>query len=95
MRTRVQARRTREPYWVDLWVTRSEIEAQVIRGVLDSSGIGTRLSPNPALTNLLHVEPVRIQVPRDQVSDAERVLHEARYIGNRCYRFEVIDGGLA
>lgn len=71
------------------------MEAQIVRGVLDASGIGTHLSPNPAALNLLHFEPVRVRVPRDQLFAAKRALREARFVGDRCYRFEVIDGGLA
>ena len=61
-------------YGVDFRVTRSEMEAQIVRGVLDASGIGTHLSPNPAALNLLHFEPVRVRVPRDQFFAAKRAL---------------------
>jgi len=80
---------------VDFLVVRSEIEAYVLRGVLDASGIGTHMAPNPSLHHLLHVGPVRIRVPKHQVPEAKRALREARFVGDRCYRFEVIDGGEA
>jgi hypothetical protein len=90
-----QLKGAHEPQWVDFLITESEVEAHVVRGVLDASGIGARVWPNPAVLNLLHLGPVRVRVPRDQFFAAQRALREARLVGDRCYRFEVIDGGLA
>jgi hypothetical protein len=94
-RRRKELRIPPEPYWVDFWITRSQVEAQVVRGVLDASGIGTHLSPHPVAFGLLPIGSLRVQVPKDQFFAAKRVLREARFIGDRCYRFEVIEGGRA
>ena len=55
----------------------SEVEADMIRGVLDSNGIPTLVVGAPQYPNL----GFQVQVPRGKVMEAQRLLEEARAAG--------------
>jgi Putative prokaryotic signal transducing protein len=55
----------------------SEVEADMIRGVLDSGGIPSLLVGGPEFPNL----GFQVMVPRGKVMEAQRLLEEAREAG--------------
>ena len=55
----------------------SEVEADMIRGVLDSNGIPTLVVGAPQYPNL----GFQVQVPRGKVKEAQRLIEEAKAAG--------------
>jgi hypothetical protein len=55
----------------------SEVEADMIRGVLDSGGIPSLLVGAPQFANL----GFQVQVPRGKVMEAQRLIEEAKLAG--------------
>ena len=55
----------------------AEVEADMIRGVLDSNGIPTLLVGAPQFANL----GFQVMVPRGKVMEAQRLIEEARKAG--------------
>lgn|SRR5665811_1805145 len=55
----------------------SEVEADMIRGVLDSNGIPTLLVGAPQYPNL----GFQVMVPRGKVMEAQRLIEEAKAAG--------------
>jgi hypothetical protein len=55
----------------------SEVEADMIRGVLDSNGIPTLLVGAPQFVNL----GFQVMVPRGKVMEAQRLIEEAKAAG--------------
>ena len=56
----------------------TEMEADVIRGVLEANGIPSIVVTAPEIPSL----GFEVKVPRGRVAEAEQLLEEARAIGN-------------
>lgn len=64
--------------WVELLVTYDETEVQIIKNILDSEGIDTvinSLKIRPYPVSIGKIGEIRVLVPKDRLSDAEKLLN--------------------
>ncbi len=76
-----------DPDIVVVATARTPLEAQLIAGILESEGIpvyvaGSLLQDEFAMSQaVLGLSATRIEVPRERLDDARRVLEEAHHLG--------------
>ena len=69
---------------VEVFGSRDESEAQVVRGLLESAGIDTLMMTDEAPQDILPgVGAVVLKVPASQAAEARQIIEEARTTGDR------------